>query len=70
MSRFRCRNNGLNHRRRLRDSSSRQMNIIICAILKCFFLQETKDIIEDKVPIRLFSEEKSLNKFTPWITMI
>jgi hypothetical protein len=39
-------------------------------ILRVLFLEETKDVIEDKVPIGLLGEEKSLNELPPWLATV
>jgi len=35
-----------------------------------FFLEEAEDIVEDEVTVGLFSEEESLDEFTPRLVVI
>jgi hypothetical protein len=38
--------------------------------LNSLLLQEAEDVVENKIPIWLFSKEECLNKFAPWVTVI
>jgi hypothetical protein len=38
--------------------------------LNGLLLQEAKDVVENEVPIWLFREKESLNKFTPWVAVV
>jgi hypothetical protein len=38
--------------------------------LDSFFLEETKDIVENEITIWLFCKEESLNKLAPWFVVI
>jgi len=39
-------------------------------VLYCLFFEEAKDVVENKVAVRLLGEEESLNKFPPRLTTV
>lgn len=50
--------------------SLRTLELASLVVLNSFFLQETEDIIENKVTVWLLSEEEGLHEFTPRLSVI